>query len=172
MQYAVEFCFVSSETDIDERHLLLPIFTCFSHSDLAYLWRGCLFEASTVGLVFVVKDKYHYLYLLQSFPFSSVLTSFITGNTLSPLFPVMLDMLINPPLHLHPNRFLLTLPNRPGTSHPLAKKLHLLAVHLSGNPLKPLAYQQNLEFGGQYFFPFRTINCPNYGPFNKFEFFK
>ena len=60
-------------------------------------------------------------------------------------FPVMLDILINPPLHLRPHWFLLTLPNRPGTSHPLAKKLHLLTVHLSGNPLKPLAYRQKLQ---------------------------
>ena len=60
-------------------------------------------------------------------------------------FPVMLNMLINPPLHLSSDRFLLTLPNRPGASHPLAKKLHLLAVHLSGNPLKPLIYQQKLQ---------------------------
>ena len=60
-------------------------------------------------------------------------------------FPVMLNMLINPPLHISPNRFRLTLPNRLGASNPLVKKLHFLAVHLSGNPLKPLTYQQQLQ---------------------------
>ena len=52
-------------------------------------------------------------------------------------FPVMLYMLINPKLHLSPNR--------PGVSHPLAKKLHLLSVHLSGIPSKPFTYQQKLQ---------------------------
>ena len=76
---------MSYETDIDERHSLLPIFTCFSHPDLAHFRRGCLVEASTAELVFVEKINIT-LYLIESSQFSSVLTSFLTGNTLSSLW--------------------------------------------------------------------------------------
>ena len=54
-------------------------------------------------------------------------------------FPVMLLLLIDHPYRASPHKYLLSLPHAPQEMHPLHKKLDLLVLHLSGDPLLPEA---------------------------------
>ena len=60
-------------------------------------------------------------------------------------FPVMLLLLIDHPYRASPHKYLLSLPHAPQEMHPLHKKLDLLVLHLSGDPLRPLQYQRQLK---------------------------
>ena len=59
-------------------------------------------------------------------------------------FPLLLENLISYPIRLPCHRDLLTLPHNKDRVHPLAKKLKMVAVMLSGNSLKVKAFQNQL----------------------------
>ena len=60
-------------------------------------------------------------------------------------FPSVLHMLISNPIFIHRKKTLLQLPAYPMMTHPLHRKLNLLACCISGNPSLPKTYQKQLK---------------------------
>ena len=62
-----------------------------------------------------------------------------------PWFPVMLSLLMDHPRHIMPDSRNLQLRGKPLALHPLHKRLHLLVIHLSGQPSQIGVYHNKLK---------------------------
>ena len=62
-----------------------------------------------------------------------------------PWFPVMLSLLMDHPRHIMPDSRNLQLRGKPFALHPLHKQLHLLVIHLSGQPSQIGVYHNKLK---------------------------